>query len=237
MTYYCYCGDVLMIYALSGLLFGLLIPYMSRRFAKFMPATLAYALYRIVKPVRRVSAAKRHGSWQYTKMMSQYRWRSVMWGILTAALSYGAFYEWGSQLIWWKLIFIWLLLLSAEIDFRLLLLPDILTIPLLLLGFAFSAWTGLWTMPYDSSLAALFGYFVPALISLLFVWKNKDAFGGGDVKLLAAAGAWLGVEKLLYTIVGACILFALYVAIMRKRQGAFGPAISAAAIAVAFYYF
>ena len=122
-----------MIYALSGLLFGLLIPYMSRRFAKFMPATLAYALYRIVKPVRRVSAAKRHGSWQYTKMMSQYRWRSVMWGILTAALSYGAFYEWGSQFIWWKLIFIWLLLLSAEIDFRLLLLPDILTIPLLCL--------------------------------------------------------------------------------------------------------
>ena len=60
MAYYCYCGDVLMIYALSGLLFGLLIPYMSRRFAKFMPATLAYALYRIVKPVRRVSAAKRH---------------------------------------------------------------------------------------------------------------------------------------------------------------------------------
>lgn len=26
---------------------GFLIPYMSRRFAKFMPATMAYALYRI----------------------------------------------------------------------------------------------------------------------------------------------------------------------------------------------
>lgn len=226
-----------MVYALAGFVFGIFIPYISRRFAKFMPATMAYALYRIVCPGKKVSAEKRRNNWHYAKMISQYRWRGVMWGILTAALSYGVFYEWGSPLIWWKLVFIWILLLLAEIDIRMLLLPDILTVPLLLLGFTFSAFSGLWAMPYDSALGALFGYFVPVLISLFFVWKNKDAFGGGDVKLLAAVGAWFGVEKLLYAIIGACVLFALYAVIMRKRQGAFGPALSAAAIAVAFYYF
>ena len=39
-----------MIYAVYGFVAGFLIPYMSRRFAKFMPATPAYALYRLVKP-------------------------------------------------------------------------------------------------------------------------------------------------------------------------------------------
>ena len=45
-----------MIYAAYGLVFGLFIPYLARRFSKFMPATPAYALYRILKPVRSVSA-------------------------------------------------------------------------------------------------------------------------------------------------------------------------------------
>ena len=34
-----------MSYIFWGFLFGVLIPYMARRFAKFMPATAAYALY------------------------------------------------------------------------------------------------------------------------------------------------------------------------------------------------
>ena len=120
-----------MVYALAGFVFGIFIPYVSRRFAKFMPATMAYALYRIVCPGKKVSAEKRRNNWHYAKMISQYRWRGVMWGILTAALSYGVFYEWGSPLIWWKLVFIWILLLLAEIDIRMLLLPDeVLRFPL-----------------------------------------------------------------------------------------------------------
>ena len=37
-----------MSYIFWGFLFGVLIPYMARRFAKFMPATAAYALYRLL---------------------------------------------------------------------------------------------------------------------------------------------------------------------------------------------
>ena len=34
-------------YAVYGFVFGMLIPYMARRFSKFMPATMAYAVYRL----------------------------------------------------------------------------------------------------------------------------------------------------------------------------------------------
>lgn len=75
-----------------------------------------------------------------------------------------------------------------------------------------------------------FGQFVVCL-------ENKDAFGGGDIKLLAALGAWLGFEKLLYVIVVSAVLFILYAAIKRQRSGAYGPAIAIAGIIVAFYFF
>ena len=206
-----------MIYAVYGFVFGLLIPYISRRFAKFMPATMAYALVSLCKFSKKVTSEKWEKSLTYTKLRREFFYRSLLCGIVTAAVSYFAYAHFGSRGLWWQLYFIWSLLLLAEIDYRMFLLPDILTVPLLILGFA--------------------AYFLPVLVSLLFVWKNKDAFGGGDIKLLAALGAWLGFEKLLYVIVVSAVLFILYAAIKRQRSGAYGPAIAIAGIIVAFYFF
>ena len=71
---------------------------------------------------------------------------------------------------------------------------------------------------------------MPLLASLPFAVKYPDALGGGDVKFLAVVGAWLGVEKMLYSIVLSCILFTLYALVKRQRSGAYGPAIALAAI-------
>ena len=46
-----------MFYTILGFLLGFSIPYISRRFAKFMPATFAYALYRIFTPNKKPSTA------------------------------------------------------------------------------------------------------------------------------------------------------------------------------------
>ena len=127
-----------MIYAAYGLVFGLFIPYLARRFSKFMPATPAYALYRILKPVRSVSCAKRAGNPEYRRLMTRYRMRSIGWGIVAAAISYLAAERFSDIYIVWYLGLIWTLLLLTEIDNRMMLLPDILTVPLLIAGFAYS---------------------------------------------------------------------------------------------------
>ena len=127
-----------MIYAAYGLVFGLFIPYLARRFSKFMPATPAYALYRILKPVRSVSRAKRAGNPEYRRLMTRYRMRSIGWGIVAAAISYLAAERFSDIYIVWYLGLIWTLLLLTEIDNRMMLLPDILTVPLLIAGFAYS---------------------------------------------------------------------------------------------------
>lgn len=224
-----------MVYILWGFLFGILIPYMARRFAKFMPATAAYALYRLLWPVKTVSDERKRRNPCYQKLMSAYVMRSLGYGILTAAISYGAFWRFGAESIWWYLAFIWILLLLLEIDYKTMYLPDILTFPLLLTGFLYAVLIGVWVGPAESSIGAAAGYVLPVFASLLLVWKNKDVFGGGDIKLLSAIGAWLGVESLLYTIILSCLIFGIYALLKRQRSGAFGPAIAIAAIIVAFF--
>ena len=226
-----------MSYTVYGLLFGLFIPYLARRFSKFMPATPAYALYRIFKPVKSVRSEKKKANPLYQKLMRRYRMRSVGWGIVCAALSGLADAHFGTGHIVWNLAFIWTLLLLSEIDNRMFLLPDILTVPLLIAGYAFAVFAGAWAGPAESSLGAAAGYLLPVAASVFFVWKHKDVFGGGDIKLLAAAGAWLGLENILYVVILASLLFGVYSLLRRQRCGAFGPSIAAAAIMIAFYNF
>ena len=224
-----------MIYAVYGFVAGFLIPYMSRRFAKFMPATPAYALYRLVKPNK--TARKVKFSTRYKQLKRKYLSRSLVYGALSALLSLLAFWRLGEEHLFWYLAFVWILLLLAEIDLKMLLLPDILTIPLLIGGFVFAAFFGVNVSAEESAAAAMAGYVLPVVATLLMLWRSVDAFGGGDIKLLAALGAWLGFEKLLYVIVVSAVLFILYAAIKRQRSGAYGPAIAIAGIIVAFYFF
>lgn len=225
-----------MSYIFWGFLFGVLIPYMARRFAKFMPATAAYALYRLLWPVKTVSDERKRANPAYQKLMSAYVMRSLGYGIITAAISYAAYWQFGAAHLWWYLAFIWILLLLTEIDYKTMYLPDILTFPLLLAGFLYAVLVGVWVGPAESSIGAAAGYVLPVFASLFLVWKHKDVFGGGDIKLLSAAGAWLGVELLLYVILLSCLVFGIYALIRRQRAGVFGPAIAISAIIVAFCF-
>ncbi|MDR1026045.1 MAG: A24 family peptidase [Lactobacillus sp.] len=225
-----------MIYAISGFIFGLLIPYISRRFEKFMPATGGYAIYRIVKPTKKVSTTKKKSRDKYKKLAKSYLWRSIVWGIFCGALSYLTAFNYGEVNAIWYVGFFWSLLLLAEIDYRMMLLPDRITFPLLIAGFLYAVFVGQWVGVGESAIGAAYGYIIPVFASMLFVWKNKDVFGGGDIKLLAAVGAWVGLEKLAYVIVFSTILFMIYALVKKKRGGAYGPAIAVATIAVAFCF-
>ena len=75
-----------MLYALLGFILGFSIPYTARRFAKFMPATLAYAIYRILTPNKKVSKEKRKNNIKYQKLFNRYFMRSLGWAITTSAI-------------------------------------------------------------------------------------------------------------------------------------------------------
>lgn len=230
-----------MIYAICGFLFGLVIPYMARRFAKFMPATPGYAVYRLLCPNRWVKKSKRRDNVRYQKLMRQYLMRSLGWAIVSSALSYAVYSVFAAEIVVWYIGLVWVLLLLYEIDERMLLLPDILTVPLLIGGFAFASFNGMdnVAMPISlaqlSALGAALGYLLPVIASLFLIKKYPEAFGGGDIKLLTACGAWMGVGAVPYLILGASAVFAIMMFAKKQRAGAFGPAIVIAALVLVFF--
>ena len=231
-----------MFYAICGFIFGLLIPYMARRFAKFMPATPAYALYRIIWPVKKVSKTKRQNNAKYRKLIKKYIMRSIGWAIVSASLSCALYFCFNQPERLWLLFLILSLLLLYEIDERMLLLPDMLTIPLLIGGFAYSAFALSYNSDYILSpaqisvLGAIAGYILPVIASIFLIKKHPDCFGGGDIKLLSALGAWLGLEAVPYLILLSSFIFAIISIVKKQRAGAFGPSIVLGAIIIVFFY-
>ena len=90
----------------------------------------------------------------------------------------------------------WALLALAWIDWTHLRLPDVLTLPLLLAGLAAARLLDPAAAP-GNALAAALGYGALRLIAVLYRrLRGRDGLGGGDAKLLAAAGAWVGLAGL-----------------------------------------
>lgn len=227
-----------MTYLIIGFIFGFSIPYLARRFSKFMPATFAYALYRIFSINKRVARQKRISNHKYRQLSQRYFMRSLGWAIITSAISFLISQTLPSNETPWMIFFIIVLFILMEIDKRMFLLPDLLTVPLLIGGFAYATFAGellgynTAEAAQNSALGAIFGYFLPVLASLFLIKKHPDVFGGGDIKLLAAVGAWLGFVNVPFVILTACIIFAISCYINKQRQGAFGPSIVLASLII-----
>ena len=93
-----------------------------------------------------------------------------------------------------RMALIVVLLYLSYIDLRSFRLPDVITLPLIVLGLCFNGLSALRFVNIESALwGVLLGYGVLWLLNFLYRFaKKQDGIGMGDAKLLAALGAWLG---------------------------------------------
>lgn len=166
-------------------------------------------------------------------------WRYPAIELLTALL-YGvifALYGWQGQTVTLWLLSAWLLAL-ALIDLDTMTLPHPLTKWGLIVGLIMRGWmTGLGGLT-EGILAAVIGIWLFDLIR----WGGaialgQEVMGGGDSKLAAMIGAWLGWQGLLVTFFLACALGGLIGGIgmalgwiQRRQPIPFGPFLAVAAI-------
>lgn len=149
------------------------------------------------------------------------------------------------------LIFFLTLLALFFIDLEHQLLPDVLTLSLWAVGLAINAAAEYSGQPWlmcsgfattrDAGLGSLLGYISFWVISATFYrTTGQEGLGQGDIKLLAALGAWLGWQALpsvvLWASTGTLLCALLWHQLaqdgqsLRSRRIPFGPALTAAGI-------
>jgi len=102
----------------------------------------------------------------------------------------------GSERAWLDCLLGWWLLTLGWIDLRHWLLPDLLTLPLLVTGLGVTAAFDVEDLA-DHAAGAVVGYLgLLAAAEAYRLLRGRKALGAGDAKLLGAAGAWLGVAAL-----------------------------------------
>ena len=86
----------------------------------------------------------------------------------------------------------WSLLALSWIDWRHMILPDALTLPLLLAGLGVSLWLDPGNI-VDHAAGAAIGFLLFRGVAWAYrALRGRDGLGEGDAKLLAASGAWVG---------------------------------------------
>jgi leader peptidase (prepilin peptidase)/N-methyltransferase len=145
--------------------------------------------------------------------------------------------------IWASCVLGWSLLALGWIDVERLVLPDALTLPLLLAGLGATMLLQP-TEILDHTVGAAAGYLALRIVAAVYqAWRGQAGLGGGDAKLLAVAGAWLGWQALPWValeasvagIAAAAIARLLGYRIGRTTAMPFGPFMAAAIWAVWLY--
>jgi leader peptidase (prepilin peptidase)/N-methyltransferase len=130
----------------------------------------------------------------------------------------------------------WLLLPLFLLDLRHFWLPDSLTLTLALAGLALGPWLNDVNLTERIASALIAGGGLALLGWTYQRLRKRQGLGGGDPKLLAALGLWLGPEGVVATLLGAALI-GLAVALARRsaRDQAlpFGTFLAAAAFPIA----
>jgi leader peptidase (prepilin peptidase)/N-methyltransferase len=133
-------------------------------------------------------------------------------------------------LLWAGSALAWTLLTLGWIDAVCLRLPDLLTLPLLFAGL-----TEAWLLEPDALPARAFGAALGYSLFVALAWlyrrlRGREGLGGGDAKLLAAGGAWVGAGLLPDVLLGAALSGICWISLRRADPSArlpFGPFLAA----------
>jgi len=134
------------------------------------------------------------------------------------------------------------LVVITFIDIEHQIIPDEISLPGVVIGFLLS-----FVIPGHTWLNSLLGILLGGGSLLLVAWAyhrftGKEGMGGGDIKLLAMMGAFLGWKAVLFIVFASSLLgsvFGVTIMLLQKKDGKlaipFGPYLAFGAVLYIFY--
>jgi len=170
-------------------------------------------------------------------------WQYPLVEAAMACLSVALFLHFGpTRLFGIYFVFCAALLAIFVIDLQHQIIPDRISLPGIVLGFAFAFVNPL--VSWQSSiLGILFGGGILYLIAAgYYLFTKREGMGGGDIKLLAMIGGFLGWQSLLFVIFASSIMGSLVGigAMLKQKKGGktvlpYGPFLALAAVIYLFF--
>ncbi len=170
-------------------------------------------------------------------------WQYPFVELCTALLSAALFLKFGlgaAGVVYF--VFCCALLAIIFIDFRHQIIPDVISLPGIVLGFG-----GAFINPYMTWQSAGLGIILGggsfyAVAATYYLFTKREGMGGGDIKLLAMIGAFLGWQSLPFVIFGSSLMgtVAGLAAMVRQKKGGktvipYGPFLSVAGMLYLFF--
>lgn len=217
-----------------GFVLGFLIPAIADRLGKVLPADWGEGILCLFHKARFPKSKSKKKKENLKRKWKKLIFISLLWGIYLAGGFALTDFAFPTSATFYVKVFLFFLGILTVVDDKYFLLPDVLTVPLLILGFCFAVWGRSGITPSESLIGAIYGYFVPALSVLVMTPFKKNTFGGGDVKMLAALGAWVGLIPLVILIGISVVSFCLWAIYTRQKSNAYGPHLALAGVIVLF---
>lgn len=174
-----------------------------------------------------------------TRISLQYPLVELLNGLLTLAL----FMRFGISLTFAALfLFCSALVVITFIDLEHQIIPDEISLPGIIIGFIFSFF-----LPWQSWINSLLGIVLGGgsllLVAYGYQWlTGKDGMGGGDIKLLAMMGAFLGWKSVPFIIFSSSLIGSVVgvtMMLVQKKDSKlaipFGPYLAFGAVLYIFY--
>jgi leader peptidase (prepilin peptidase)/N-methyltransferase len=139
-------------------------------------------------------------------------------------------------------LFLGALLAVIFIDIAHQIIPDKITLPGIVIGFAGSFFSTQVTWQQSGLGILLGGGVLYAIAEVYYFMTKREGMGGGDIKLLAMIGAFLGWQSLLFVVFASSLSGSVIGIIAMTRQGKggrtripFGPFLAIAAMVYLFF--
>lgn len=225
---------------------GFFIPSLSRFLMKFYPCSLHSYLGDMLKynfnNKRKNKVNNTLHKAKYNILKKQYFYNRILWGILFLCLSFTLTFLFKNYVnknypLTLFIIFLFLLTFSSNIDNKCRLIPDIITLPMLLTGILISIYcknndiySDFIISPINSIISSLSAYILCSCLALIFYFRIPYAFGGGDVKLLTSLASFTGFENLGKILIISFFIMLVYCGVKKEKFAPLAPFIFSAFI-------